>query len=803
MRSEETGLRSAVARLPTIAGITVIILGVAVILGWAFDIETLKSIRPSLSSMKVNTAVCFILSGLSLTLSYTAVPTLRRHFVWAGALIAGTIAALTLVEYAFGRVLGIDQFFLRDLGRPGGAGQPGRMGVNTATCFVLLASSLLGLTVGSRRGRRLVEISTLGAALIAVLALLGYVYSVPSLTGLSSYTQMAIHTAIAFLVLSTGVLAGARGPVVSLLLSDGPGGVIARRLLPVILMVPPAVGWIRLAGQHAGLYDTELGVAIVVVSMMVLLGIAIVWNATALDRVELDRRAAAEALEVSMARLRHVLASSTAVIYSTDVVGQEFAPGWVSENVTELFGYEPSEALTPTWWVDHVHAEDRPDVLAALPSVLTEERLSLEYRFQHKDGSYRWVHDESRLLRRSAGRPPEVFGAWLDITEQKRLEGQFQHAQKMEVVGRLAGGVAHDFNNLLTVIIGVAELIQEDLPHGDPTRKEVAHILTAAHRGAGLTRQLLAFSRQQVLQPRAIDLTTVMAGTEQLLRRLVGEDVEVITRLDLRLGVVRMDPGHAEQIITNLAVNARDAMPDGGTLTISTANAEMDDTYVKGHSVAPPGRYVMISVSDTGTGMDEATKARLFEPYFTTKDVGKGTGLGLATAYAIVKQAGGFIWVYSELGRGTTFKIYIPRIDETVEPEETPAQRAALLGHETLLVVEDEAPVRAIVCKALEHHGYAVFEAPDAEEALRLASRLQGRVDLVLTDVIMPRVSGTQLGERLRQSWPDLSVVYMSGYTGDRLTQHGVLAPGTAYIEKPFTLDNLLKKVRGVLDQRE
>jgi len=329
----------------------------------------------------------------------------------------------------------------------------------------------------------------------------------------------------------------------------------------------------------------------------------------------------------------------------------------------------------------------------------------------------------------------------------------------------------------------------------------VEQIQKAAVSAAGLTRQLLAFSRQQVLEPRVLDVNAVVAGAEKLLERLLGEDIELVTALTPELGAVKADPGQLEQVIVNLAVNARVAMPDGCTLTIETANADMDEAYVRDHPMAKPGPYVMLAVSDTGVGMDEQTQRRIFEPFFTTKEAGKGTGLGLATVYGIVKQSGGFIWVYSELGHGTTFKVYLQRVDEPVEAVAPPAApKESLRGTETVLLVEDAAAVRAVTRQVLDRLGYTVLEAPNGAAALHLATKHHGPIHLLLTDVIMPELGGRQLAEQVIALRPALRVLYASGYTDDAVVRHGVLQPGIAYLQKPFTPEVLARKVREVLD---
>ncbi len=514
-----------------------------------------------------------------------------------------------------------------------------------------------------------------------------------------------------------------------------------------------------------------------------------------------DRKRAEDALRATQARLRDVLASSTAVVYATKLTAEGYAPSWVSENVTRVLGYDVGEALHPQWWVHHLHPADRSRVLAEISTLLRKGELTLEYQFQAKNGAYRWVHDEARLLRDPTGLPVEVFGAWLDITERKQLEQQFQQAQKMEAVGRLAGGVAHDFNNLLTAILGSADLVLDDLKPNAPEREEIQEIRRAALRAADLTRQLLAFSRQQVISPTVLNPNAVVANMDKLLRRLLGEDVDLRTVLTPEPGAIKADPSQLEQVVVNLAVNARDAMPGGGKLTIETQNVDLDEEYAGGHVSAQPGSYVMLAVSDTGSGMDAVTQARIFEPFFTTKEKGKGTGLGLATVYGIVKQSGGWIWVYSEPGHGTTFKIYLPRVTEAAAPAApSPVLPISVRGSETVLLVEDDEMIRALVQKVLKANGYTTLVAESGPAALRLAGQHDGRIHLLMTDVVMPGMNGREVAERLAPAHAGIKVLYLSGYTDDAIVHHGVLEPGIAFLQKPFTPAVLVRKVREVLD---
>jgi two-component system cell cycle sensor histidine kinase/response regulator CckA len=390
-----------------------------------------------------------------------------------------------------------------------------------------------------------------------------------------------------------------------------------------------------------------------------------------------------------------------------------------------------------------------------------------------------------------------------DVTEVLQLENQLHQAQKMEAVGHLAGGVAHDFNNLLTIINGYSEVILDQIPAESPMRASVREIAQAGERAASLTRQLLAFSRKQVLEPKVLDLNAVVTDTAKMLRRLLGEDIDLKTVLEPGLGRVKADPGQIEQVLMNLAVNARDAMPRGGNLTIETANADLDETYTR-YSDLRPGSYVLLAVSDTGIGMDEATRARIFEPFFTTKGPGQGTGLGLATVYGIVKQSNGQVDVASEPGQGTTFKIHLPVVEEVIAPGKSqPARNAPLRGNETILLAEDEPALRALTRHILQLRGYTVLEANPSDRALRIAEEYTGTIHLLVTDVVMPVMSGRQLAERLAAIRPGVKVLYLSGYADDAVIRHGILQAETAFLQKPFTPSSLAAKVREVLDQQE
>ena len=423
----------------------------------------------------------------------------------------------------------------------------------------------------------------------------------------------------------------------------------------------------------------------------------------------------------------------------------------------------------------------------------------MTFHVEWKSGSYA-CHVEP--LRDSDGQVSGAICMSLDITDRKQLEEQLRQAQKMEAVGRLAGGIAHDFNNLLMVIQGYGDLLVERLPTGDPLRRNAEQIQMASQRATSLTRQLLAFSRKQMLAPKILNVQTVVADMEKILRRLIGEDIQLETSSAPDLGLVKADRSQIEQVILNLAVNARDAMPQGGRLTIETANVELDASYSHPPAVLSPGKYVMLAVTDNGCGMDAETQAHVFEPFFTTKEKGKGTGLGLATVYGVVKQSGGYVWVYSEPGRGTSFKIYLPRIAETAVPagrEGKSDMQVPQRGSETILLVEDEKGVRELAREYLTSSGYAVIEAEDGHTALELAAMHVGPIHLLLTDVVMPGISGRELAERVGQIRPGIKIIYMSGYTDQAVVHHGILDNDAILLQKPFTLMTLAGKLREML----
>ena len=474
-----------------------------------------------------------------------------------------------------------------------------------------------------------------------------------------------------------------------------------------------------------------------------------------------------------------------------------------------ILGLDPGELPSgPTdlraWLVANIHPGDWSVATQGLEDFLdgNRPRYVAEFRLRHKTGRWVDVAAFARVISRGPeGRAQQVAGVLLDISGRKSLEAQLRQAQKMEAVGQLAGGVAHDFNNLLTAILSFGNFALEAVPADSSANQDIQEVLKAAERAQSLTSQLLAFSRRKSVAPRVLSVNDVVASAERILRRLIGADIDLQAQPARDLWNVKIDQDELEQVLLNLAVNARDAMPEGGKLTIETDNVVVEGGYGATHGAeVPPGDYVVVAVSDSGTGMDAATQARIFEPFFTTKEVGRGTGLGLSTCYGIVKQAEGFIWVYSEVGQGTTFRVYLPRAlgpADTVLPKSEPID---VRGSEIIMVVEDNDQVRLLATRALSRLGYSVIEATNGFEALQRLESVDWKIDLLLTDVVMPILGGRQLVERLRARRPSIRVLYMSGYAPSAITHQGILNAGAPMLQKPFTPDALARKVRQVLD---
>ena len=510
-----------------------------------------------------------------------------------------------------------------------------------------------------------------------------------------------------------------------------------------------------------------------------------------------ERRRAEEALRESEKRLQAILDNSPAIIFLKNTEGRYL---YVNPQFARLTPLTREQILGKT--DAEIFLPEQAAAFRANDLKVLQAGVALEFEevADQQDGPHTSIVSKFPL-RNAEGKVYAICAIATDITERKSLEAQLRQSQKMEAIGQLAGGIAHDFNNLLTVINGYSELVLLSLPVEHPHCATFEQIRQAGEKASRLIRQLMAFSRQQVLQPKVLDLNAVVANIDTMLQRVIGEDIDLLTILSPGLASVKADPGQIEQVLMNLVLNARDAMPNGGRLTIETADVVLDTDYARTHVAVNPGRYVMLAVSDNGCGMDAETQARIFEPFFTTKDLGKGTGLGLSTVYGIVKQSGGNIGVYSEPGRGTTFRIYLPRIrkaPETVEPEE--AREPLPRGSETILLVEDEAGVRTLAKTILQIQGYTVLDAAQGKDAFLLSGQHEGLIHLMVTDMVMPEMNGREVADRLKPLRPNMKVLFMSGFTDKAMVHNGELDPGIAFLQKPFTPQTLARKVREVLD---
>jgi two-component system, cell cycle sensor histidine kinase and response regulator CckA len=918
-------------------GTTAIGVGGLVLFGWAFHIQWLKSLLPSFATMKPNTALAFILLGLALRFQLAGVGRRRglSPFLSGAAALLG---ALVLSEWVSGWNLGIDQMLLRDDGPTAG-----RMSPMTAVNIVLLGSSLFLDSWPANRRWRFSGGLALLVGITSLLAILGYLYGVRSLYSMSLYVSMALHTALTFFILSLSILfAHPEKGIGRHLAGDGPGGTLARRMIPAVILIPAIVGFVRLKGQEAGLYDTQFGLALYATSNIILLTALTWWTAHGLWRVERERKKAQAAVEESREDLDITLNSIGDAVIATDAKGRVVRMNPVAEKMTgwtlgearnrllgEVFHIlnertrqaveNPVERVLREGIVIglanhtvllHRDGTEMPIADSGAPiqdaqglirgvvmvfrdltenQKIEDELMKSQGRFaklaesgiigivitdksgllldanpgflkivgysmanlldarlrisdltapEWREPSSLPIHQiqengfmepwEKEYLRKDGSRVPVLVGGTaidgatnirfvVDLSERRdaeeskvrqdraektlqQTELQLRQSQKMDAVGRLAGGVAHDFNNVLSVILSYSQMLLDDMKPGNPDQEYMEEIQKAGHRAADLTRQLLMFSRQQILSPKVLDLNDTLANMDKMLQRLVGEDVEMKILPGNSTGRVRVDPGSIEQVVMNLAVNARDAMPKGGKLTLEILNVSLDQAYAQEHLGVVPGPYVMLAVSDNGMGMDKETQNRIFEPFFTTKEVGKGTGLGLSTVFGIVQQSGGHIAVYSEPGKGTTFKVYLPQVDAKLETVQTVVHTSAFRGTETILLVEDEDQVRSVAFGILRRNGYQVIEARNAGEALLLCEKHADPIHLLLSDVVMPQMSGPELAKRLAQVRPDMKILCMSGYTDDAVLRHGLVESGLAFLQKPFTSETLPRKVRAVLD---
>jgi PAS domain S-box-containing protein len=788
-----------------ICGIGAFLLGVLALVGWVSGMHTLASVRPHYIPMAPSTAVAFLLLGAILSACSGTPLQGGKRLLSAG--ISALVSAYGLIKFGVlwnGAELPLDAFLYPVPGMLGGI-PTGRMSPATGMMFFLAGTGFCLLVLREGKGGREKLIGDISGSLGTLIAtaglmfLLGYVYGAPLLYG-GGIIPVALPTAVAFLTLGAGLVAATGEEFFPLRFLTGSTARarLLRAFLPLTVFI--VIAQDALHGIFPGFFSAHsaLAAAISAVIFAAAAGVVVSRVATAvgraMDRVEEQRKRTEE----EWLRLATAVEQSAEAIVITDPEGTIQYANPAFERITG-YGREEVVGRTPRILKSGKHGEEFYRELWS--AIKRGDTWAGTFINKRKDGT---LYEEEAIIspvRDSSGALMNFVAVKRDVTEERRMEERIRLGQKLEAVGRLAGGIAHDFNNLLTAITGYSELVLNRIPGDDPIRRHIQEIQNVSGRAAGLTRQLLAFSRKQVLQPSVIDLNAVVADIDRMLRRIIGEDIDLYTVLDPGLGRAKADKGQIEQVIMNLAVNARDAMPAGGKLTIETSNAVLDEVYARAHVSVRPGDYVMLALSDTGSGMDPETMSHIFEPFFTTKERGKGTGLGLSTVYGIVKQSGGNIWVYSEQGRGTTFKVYLPRVEEeAAAPSPVAVSPNRSLGSETILLVEDEEAVRTLVQEILERYGYMVLPARDGHGALLVGERHAGKIHLMLCDVVMPGMSGVELSRKIGNTRPEMKILYMSGYTDNAIVHHGVLDPGTAFIEKPFTPDALARKVRAVLD---
>lgn len=735
-----------------LCGLLVVAISGTALAGWFTGSVVLKGINASYIPMAPNTSVIFILLGVLLA-TFRISPIRFLHVVRVVALLSVALVTARLSEYLTGIELGVDHWFFDFPSERLGLAPVGKMAFFTAVTFLFLALGLLLVSSSSRRwANDLAKGLSVVVVFIGLMFSLGYFYGAPLLYGGRS-VPMALNTALCFLIFGVGLLI--RG-----LIRD----VSERRLAKEALQK-----------AHDGL------------------------------EVRVQERTSELLAQEEF--LRAVVETSPHAIFVKDSEGRYTL---VNKAVADAYGRPADEIIGMTEAdfrgnpeeVRTFLQDDRHVIETLTPKFISDEQLT-----NPMTGETRSFQTIKVPLKLPGSNTVQILGVATDITDRKRTEHaleeseqQLRQSQKLEAVGRLAGGIAHDFNNLLTVIMGYSDmLLRNELEDG--AREKLSEINKAADRASSLTRQLLAFSRKQVLKPEIINPNSLIEATGKMLRRLIGEDIEMLTSLRDDVGKISADPGQIEQVLINLVVNARDAMLQGGTITIETANVILDEAYTDLHFAVSAGSYVMLAVSDTGMGMDAETRKHIFEPFFTTKELGKGTGLGLSIVFGIVKQSGGNIWVYSEPRKGTTFKIYLPLVhDEILEPVctgEVPSFSEP--ATETILLVEDEEIVRNLTVNILEARGYRVLAARNGEEALEISSSHVGPIDMLITDVVMPRMNGKQIAQSISSFRPEIPVLYMSGYTDEAILHHGVIEPGMNFIEKPFTIEGLTSKVMLVL----
>lgn len=782
-------------RITSVAGTVTIAIGCIALLGWLLSTPILTTFLPGLATMKANTALGIVLIGSALVATAGAARSL-----WPARLLAAGAVALggaTAAEYLTGRSLGIDEVLFRD---PGGGPFPGRMSPATALAFVSAGVAILGGTSRRWSGIGLTAgVAMLGLALVA---LVGYLFDVGDLYRFGPFASVSLPTAAALAVAAVGILAARPEGPVRRTFAAGPGGELIRRLLPATIVFPIGLGLLVLSGSRAGLFGPALGIGLLVIGLVGTLMLLVYRAARALDGADSARRRVEHEARRSAERERIVAVAVADAIVTIDA---HSTIRYANPAAARIFEYPPDSLVGRPLTVlmpERMHALHRAGLRRYMESGVRHISWDGAELTGVRSSGEEFPIDVS--FAESSDGPERTFtGIIRDVSARKRLETQLVQAQRLESVGRLAGGVAHDFNNILTAMLGFNQLVLDNLPEDDPLRPDVLAIRDGGERASALVRQLLAFSRRQVLRPEVVSPAEVVEGIVPMIERLIGSHIEIVLgRMDP--SAVHADRGQLEQVIVNLAVNARDAMPNGGRLTIEVTPRELSSLPPGMAPYLAPGPYVQLAVSDNGAGMDEVTRTHLFEPFFTTKGEGIGTGLGLATVYGIVQQSGGHIDVYSEPGLGSTFRILLPQAASDVaaaQPGGAVERRVASGSGERILVVEDEALIRDLIRKVLVRDGYVVTLADDAAAAMeRLAA---ATFDLVLSDVVMPGRTGLDLAREIHERWQDLPVILMSGYSAEALGDFVVGGRPPALVEKPFSPESLLEAVEAALGRRD
>jgi PAS domain S-box-containing protein len=780
-RAERLRIRAAV-----VAAVVVATHSGVVLIGWAAGWSLLLVPSPGFIPMAPSTALAFL--ALSLALIARLVAPAGSPLWNAGTVLSWVVATLALVNIALPSTL--DQI----LG--GATGQFGRvrLGVMSPVTAAAIIPLALAVAATGSRSQYVGALATI-AAIVGATVALGYAYGTPLLYG-GGTIPVALPTGLSLLVLGIATVLAAGREVWPLerLVGDEPRARMLRAFLPATAALIVLIGW--LDARLGALFG---GDRVLIGAWFAVIGVALV--ALLVSRLsrhiahQIDRANAEQ--HQAKRRYQEMFEQSVAGMTTTRVSDGRII--MCNAACARIFGYEsPAEFMNQKafdfWW--------DPTEREKLVSALRESRRvhNFEARMKRRDGKPAWVMCNVTLREGGADGEALLESILVDISDRKSLEQQLWQAQKLDALGSLAGGVAHDFNNLLTAIIGYADILRDDLGKDSRHADDLNEIIKASDRATALTRQLLAFSRRQPFEPKSLRLDERVADMEKMLRRLLGPPVRLVTATDADLAAIMADPNQLEQVVLNLAVNSRDAMPQGGTLTIETRNVRLEEPYALGASAVPPGFYVMLAVSDTGAGMSPETLARLFEPFFTTKEKGKGTGLGLSTVYGIVKQSEGHVIVYSEPGVGTTFKCYFPVSEVKARVSRPVPAPVEVKGTETILLVEDEEPIRLLAATALERNGYRILAAIDGDAAMALAAAHEGPIHLLLSDGVLSGVRVPELLRRFIAQRPDTKILLMSGYSQEAVFQHDIVAPNTAFLPKPFTIRQLTERVREVLD---